>query len=98
MPKLDKIIAQQEEIILNQRMQLAKQDTLLAQSKKQHEEADESNSNLEENQQNAKRLPCHDRSQHTDNQLFRYRRLHQQVYLKEMSPVVKADHDIPSRK
>lgn len=36
--KLDKIIAQQEEIILNQRMQLAKQDYLIAQSKQQHTE------------------------------------------------------------
>lgn len=49
--KLDKIIAQQEEIILNQRMQLAKQDALLAQSKKQHEEQMKAISNLEENQQ-----------------------------------------------
>ena len=49
--KLDKIIEQQEEIILNQRMQLAKQDALLAQSKKQHEEQMKAISNLEENQQ-----------------------------------------------
>ena len=49
--KLDKIIAQQEENILNQRMQLAKQDALLAQSKKQHEEQMKAISNLEENQQ-----------------------------------------------
>ena len=49
--KLDKIIAQQEKIILNQRMQLAKQDALLAQSKKQHEEQMKAISNLEENQQ-----------------------------------------------
>lgn len=49
--KLDKIIAQQEEIILNQCMQLAKQDALLAQSKKQHEEQMKAISNLEENQQ-----------------------------------------------
>lgn len=49
--KLDKIISQQEEIILNQRMQLAKQDALLAQSKKQHEEQMKAISNLEENQQ-----------------------------------------------
>ena len=40
-----------EEIILNQRMQLAKQDALLAQSKKQHEEQMKAISNLEENQQ-----------------------------------------------
>lgn len=49
--KLDKIIAQQEEIILNQRMQLAKQDYLIAQSKQQHTEQMKILYGLEKNQQ-----------------------------------------------
>ena len=49
--KLDKIIAQQEEIILNQRMQLAKQDHLIAQSKQQHTEQMKILYGLEKNQQ-----------------------------------------------
>lgn len=49
--KLDKIIAQQEEIILNQRMQLAKQDYLIAQSKQQHTEQMKILYDLEKNQQ-----------------------------------------------
>ena len=48
--KLDKIIAQQEEIILNQRMQLAKQDYLIAQSKQQHTEQMKILYGLEKNQ------------------------------------------------
>ncbi len=49
--KLDKIIAQQEEIILNQRMKLAKQDYLIAQSKQQHTEQMKILYGLEKNQQ-----------------------------------------------